>query len=98
MTVMKHPQIAATVMEGPESLCGDVSLRQRKCDGANLAFIAVYVRIALATNQAGSAEGEEQVVLIEKIEGDEAFAMPLVDYSGREEAKRLDRDAECRGL
>jgi hypothetical protein len=95
MTVMEHPEVAAAVMKGPKSLGSNRSLRQSDCDSSNLTLISVDIGISLTPYEAGSVKCKEQVVLIKKVEGDEALALALVDCSRSKKAERLNRNAEC---
>ena len=82
VAVFEHPQVAHTVVHGPQRLGLHRALRQREHHGANLAFVASWP-LQVAVQQAGDAEGEQQTVFVEKIERGQGVARAQVDSAGR---------------
>jgi len=93
MAVVQHPEIPIPIVNRPERLGCHCTTGKSEENGANLALVRGG-GVSLPPDQAGGVEREEQVIFIQKIEGDQALALALVDRSGREEAQGFDWDAE----
>src|SRR6266700_5117668 len=92
MPIIEHPQISRPIMQRPKRLRGNGPLRKRQHLGANLPLVSLDGWIALAADQPRRMKREKQPVLVQKIERNVAFPLPLVDRSRGEESQWLNGD------
>ena len=69
-SILHLPEIAAVIVQDPHGFRGDLTGGKRECESANVALVMLGLAGSwrFAGNEAGDAEGEEEIVFIEKIE------------------------------
>ena len=91
VAVLEHPQVARPVVNRPQRFGLDRSRRQRQHHGANLALVAGIALARFTANQPRHAKGEEQPVLIQKVQRGKAVrACPDTSAPGAEKPSACD--------
>ena len=68
VAVLEHPQVAQPVVNGPQGLRLDRSVRQHQHHGPNLPFVGIVAVGRLAMDESRHAKGKQKPVLVQKVE------------------------------
>ena len=85
-------------MDGPEGLGEDRTGGEGQDEGADLAFGILVGDGGIAADEAGDAEGEQEGVFVEEIEGGKRVAEAQIKRAGSSKAQRSSRNGDGRRL
>ena len=91
--VAEGPEIGAAVVEAPGAFGLDAAAGDGKDEGADGLVLVLGRVVGLAAHELGNVEGEEEVGVVEEVEGGGRDAVALVELGGCDEAEGLDGDA-----